>query len=293
MEQNPKKNMLPLSIVFAALLISGAILYGLSLNKTVSAKGSVSKISSEEVIPTKGIVLPIKWDGLGSKLVEAGVIDKIKFDQLYADRGGLSAEDKSMIYDISSQSITITPQNANLILNLLWAVGLSNKNEILEKGPMSDPKYGGANQFASTGGWTLSSGDPMSHFSKHEFIKLTTVQQELVEKVSKGIYRPCCDNSVFFPDCNHGMAMLGLLEIMASQGATEKDMYKTALQVNAYWFSGTYLNIADYLKTKGTDWKKADPKDILGPEYSSASGYKTILQQINPNNSGSGSSCSA
>ena len=58
----------------------------------------------------------------------------------------------------------------------------------------------------------------MNHYSMHRFIVLTPEQQALVEKVSKGIYRPCCGNSVYFPDCNHGMAMLGLLELMASQG---------------------------------------------------------------------------
>ena len=289
-----RRNILPLSIIISALLISGALFYGsvTSKNKTI-AVDSVSQIDSEEVIPTKGFVLPIKWDGLGSKLVEAGVIDKTKFDQLYSERGGLSADDQAMIYSGDSQKIVITPQNANLVLNLLWAVGLANKNEILETGPMSDSRYGEAGQFASTGGWTLSIGNPMDHYSKHKFITLTSAQQELVNKVSAGIYRPCCDNSVYFPDCNHGMAMLGLLEIMSAQGATESEMYKVALQVNAYWFPGTYLNIADFLKTKGIDWKDVDPKEILGASYSSASGYKAILQQINPSSSGGGSSCSA
>jgi len=32
------------------------------------------------------------------------------------------------------------------------------------------------------------------------------------------------------------MAMLGLLEIMASQGAKEDKMYKISQVVNSYWF---------------------------------------------------------
>lgn len=284
---------MPISIIIGAIIIAGAWIYT-SHQPADSAAGIKSAVKSEDVIPTKGITLPVRWSGLGSKLVAAGVIDKNKFEELYAQRGGLSAEDKVLVYDAKSQTITITPQNSNLVLNLLWALGLGNKNEILDKGPMSDKKYGGADQFASTGGWTLGTGRPMDHFSQHEFITLTTAQQELVKKVSANIYRPCCDNSVYFPDCNHGMAMLGLLELMASQNISEQEMYQVALKVNAYWFPGTYLTIADFLKSKGTNWKDVNAQDVLGPNYSSASGYQRILQQVQPKNSGSGGgSCAA
>jgi len=75
--------------------------------------------------------------------------------------------------------------------------------------------------------------------------------------------------------------MLGLLELMASQGVSESDMYKTALAVNSYWFPDTYLIIAKYLKEKkNINWEDADPKEILGSNYSSASGYQNILSQV-------------
>ena len=48
--------------------------------------------------------------------------------------------------------------------------------------------------------------------------------------------------------------MLGLLEIMASQGANEQTMYKTALIVNSYWFPDTYKTIKIYMENKGVDW---------------------------------------
>ena len=111
-------------------------------------------------------------------------------------------------------------------------------------------------------------------------IVLTPEQQALVERVSMGIYRPCCGNSVYFPDCNHGMAMLGLLELMASQGADEDQMYRTALVVNSYWFPDTYITIAKYLKEQGKDWKMADSKEILGYNYSSGPGYQKLLEKI-------------
>ena len=157
---------------------------------------------------------------------------------------------------------------------------------------MSDPKYGGAGNFASTGGWTIARGDAMEHYSKYNFINLTPDQQSLVERVSQGIYRPCCGNSTYFPDCNHGMAMLGLLELMASQGISEKEMYKAALKVNSYWFPDTYLTIAKYLQEKkNISFDKADPKEILGREYSSGQGFQAILQQVAPPENRGGGSC--
>jgi hypothetical protein len=181
----------------------------------------------------------LNWDNMGMRMVEAGVIDVEKFENLYSQKGGLTEENKKLLYG-ENNNIVISQDNSGFMLNLLWAFGLSNKNPILENGPMMDPRYGGAGNFASTGGWTLAKGDAMTHYSMHQFVTLTPEQQLLVEKVAKNVYRPCCDNSTYFPDCNHGMAMLGLLELMASQGASEADMYDVALQVNTLWFPGQY-----------------------------------------------------
>jgi hypothetical protein len=68
-------------------------------------------------------------------------------------------------------------------------------------------------------------------------------------------------------------------------------MYKTALAVNSYWFPDTYLNIAQYLKTKGISWKDISPKGILAAEYSSAAGYQQILKQVQPASRNDGGSC--
>ena len=157
---------------------------------------------------------------------------------------------------------------------MFWALGLGNKNDILENGPMTDPKYGGAGRFASTGGWTLANGDAMEHYSRHRFINLTPEQQAIVERVSRGIYRPCCDNSVYFPDCNHGMAMLGFLELAASQRFNENELYQMALVLNSYWFPDTYLTIGKYFQNRGIDWEKIDAKEALGYNFSSGSGYQ-------------------
>jgi hypothetical protein len=167
------------------------------------------------------------------------------------------------------------------LLNMLWAFGLANKNEILEDGEMTDEEYGGdASKFASTGGWSLSQGNVMNHFSAHPYVVLTSEQQEMVDQVSSGIYRPCCGNSTHFPDCNHGMAMLGLLELMAANNVSEEKMYDVALKVNSYWFPQTYIDLATYFEEQGQEWSEVDPKLALSQEYSSGQGYAATRQKI-------------
>jgi hypothetical protein len=244
------------------------------------------------VIPDEGIVLPIDWSDLGNQMVKTGVIDKDKFEAIYASRGGLNTEDLELLYGRDNGNIVMNRENSGILLNMLWAFGLSNKSRILEEGPMVSEKYGGnAGGFASTGGWSVSKGNPMDHYSKHAFVILTEEQQALVERVSKNIYRPCCGNSVYFPDCNHGMAMLGLLELLAAEGVSEKEMYDIALTVNSYWFPDTYLTLAEYFKQRGTDWADVDPKEVLGAAYSSGQGYSRVLEEMKPTTIQKGAGC--
>lgn len=246
-----------------------------------------------KVIPKEGVTLPVKWGDLGSQLTTTGTIDSQKFESLYTKRGGLNEEEKAFLYGKDYGNIKITPQNSQFLLNMFWAVGIGNKNAILEKGPMTDPQYGGAQGFASTGGWTIGKGNPMDHYSKHKMITLTEDQQKRVEEVSRNIYRPCCNNSTYFPDCNHGMAMLGLLELMASQGLSEEKMYENALIVNSYWFPDTYLTIGKYMKMKKSlDWEDVNPKEVLGINFSSRTGYSQIVSEITPAASSGGGGCS-
>lgn len=294
MEENlPRKKfdyLFSVSITVAGILIGGALIYGAGL-KSLEPQKSLEPLNNDEVIPSLGVELPVKWGNLGKKLIEFGVIDSLKFEEIYAGRGGLSEEDKNLLYGEDNGNLVINSQNAGLVLNLLWALGLGNKNPVLENGPMTDEKYGGAGNFASTGGWSIAKGDAMSHYSGHSLIVLSENQQALVEKISKNIFRPCCGNSTYFPDCNHGMAMLGLLELMASQNIGEDEMYKIALSVNSYWFPDTYLTLAKYFEKQGVDWKDVDAKKVLGTDYSSASGYQNILSQVEPSGNKGGGGC--
>jgi|AntRauTorckE6833_2_1112554.scaffolds.fasta_scaffold02669_4 hypothetical protein len=246
----------------------------------------------EQVLPSDGVIIPVIWGSLGLDMIKTGVIDSPKFEGLYERGGGLSEYSKNLLYSGDNKEIKITKENSRVLLNLLWAFGLSNKNEILENGPMTDDKYGGdPSQFASTGGWSISVGSPMEHYSKHSFVLLTEEQQKRVKNVAKGIYRPCCGNSTYFPDCNHGMAMLGLLQLLAVQGLSEEEMFDIALSVNSYWFPETYLTIATYFEKQGVSWEEVDPKMVLGVDYSSSSGYRRILEKVVPVESQSGGDC--
>jgi hypothetical protein len=205
--------------------------------------------------------------------VSVGAIDADKFKAIYEQRGAFTDEYDKLLFGQSDDKLKITKENSGYLLNLFWALVLASKNDILENGEMTNPAYGGAGRFASTGGWTLAKGDPMDHYSKYKFFNLTPEQQDLVDKISKGIYRPCCGNSTYFPDCNHGMAMLGLLQLMTSQSVSEQEMWETSLQVNSYWFPETYMTLSAYFERKGTAWGEVDPRLALGKEYSSANGY--------------------
>lgn len=230
------------------------------------------------VLPSQGVELPITWGDLGAKMVRDGVIDEQKFKEI---AGQMSPDDEQIFNGNWNKPIVMTDENNRFLLNMLWAFGLANDNKILTHGEMTDPKYGGdAGKFASTGGWSLSRGDVMNHFSAHNYVMLDNTQQEMVDRVSSGIFRPCCGNSTHFPDCNHGMAMLGLLELMASSGVSEEKMYEVALRVNSYWFPQTYLDLATYFKEQGQEWSEVDPKIALSANYSSGQGYQATRQKI-------------
>lgn len=283
------------SIVLSAVIISGTWIY---LNRSAASSPELNTLSSKtdeaklmaQVVPVDGIELPVRWNGLAAELVKNGTIDRAKLDALYTERGGMPQDIKDAL-DGKDGNIKVTSDNSAALLNVLWALGLAQKNVILEKGPMMDASYGGAANFASTGGWTLARGSAMSHYSMHTMLNLSPDQQAKVERVAKGIYRPCCGNSTYFPDCNHGMAMLGLMELMSAQNASEDDMYKAALAVNRFWFPDTYVNAAKYVAAQGQNWQNMSAKDLVGAEFSSGQGAQKIKQQIAPAVQQSGGSC--
>lgn len=301
--QKTNPYMWPASVVLAAVLIGSAWVYDTrvtymrnmvemeqSKSQPVAEAPKSDEISEAQLLASLQAISSAKlpeWGDLGAQMVAAGVIDADKYTNLYTQRGLVDEVNKYLV-DRPGE-LEINAANAQILLNLYWALGIGNQNSILTDGEMTSEQYGSdAGKFASTGGWSLSKGATMDHYSKHNFIALTSEQHALVEEVSKNIYRPCCGNSTHFPDCNHGMAMLGMLEHMAGQGAGEEEMYKAALAANIAWFPQQYLTIAKYQAKTG---QKLDAKTILGGQYSSSAGYNNVLAAVEPVQTQGGGGC--
>ncbi len=238
-----------------------------------------------QINPVDGYNIEIQYGDLGPKMISGGVIDLAKFKGTYDQSGQpLTKEQLKILTKGSNQNIKISSKNSYFLLNFFWAVGLANKNKILTEGKIAQYGPSKVGSFASTGGWTLGKGKATSFLSNLNLISLSSKQQKLVEQVSSNIYRPCCNNSTAFPDCNHGMALLGVLELMAANGASQQEMYQAAKYFNAYWFPQSYYDLALYFQAKeGKDFASIDPKVILSKEYSSASGYRLAKRWLSQN----------
>lgn len=253
---------------------------------------------AEQVNPTDGYDLGVSYGDLGPQVLAAGGIDYSSFAALYESSGRpLTGEQIEFLTEGSGEPIVINAENAHFLLNFFWAVGLVNANPILTEGPITQNSGGQIDRFASTGGWTLGTKPVTELFASYKLIALTPEQQARVEEAASLIYRPCCNNPTLFPDCNHGMAMLGILELMASEGATVDEMLQAAKYVNAFWFPQQALETAIFLEaTQSTSFRDADPALVIGKEMHSGSGFAAVHQYLQANGllaqtPGNGSSC--
>lgn len=265
---------------FRVILENGKLKISAGVQKT-AVKDQTPQIDlaklQEEVLPQSGYTFKVKWGNLGKRLVEDGVLDKVKLAKALTGTGDLPNELDKYLTGPQDQ-IELNSSNSQFWVDVLWGLGLANKNKILDEGPMV--AGGNTANFASTGGYTLGVKKPMDVYSKYSYIVLTAEQQLLVDEIAGSIYRPCCGNSTAFPDCNHGMAALALVELMVSQGFPKEEIYKTVLAFNSYWFPQTYLDISYHFTKNGRDYKKVSPAEILSKTFSSAQGYKAVKGQI-------------
>jgi hypothetical protein len=253
---------------------------------------------TEQVNPSNGYNLSVSYGDLGPQVLSAGGIDYSAFISLYESSGRpLTPEQIEILTEGTDKPIVINSENAHFLLNFFWAVGLVNENTILTDGPIMQHSEGQVERFASTGGWTLGTRPVTELFASQALITLTPEQQARVEEAAALIYRPCCNNPTLFPDCNHGMAMLGLLELMASQDTSLEEMMQAAKYVNAFWFPQQALETAIFLEaTQSTSFRDADPALVVGKEMHSGSGFAAVHQYLQSNGllvqtPGSGSSC--
>ena len=250
------------------------------LNKGNGASdtAAVSSDLVEQINPALGFVLPAAYGDLGPQLLAAGAIDLDRFVRTYQQAGApLSKAQVDILTQGSDRPIVIDRENSYFLLNFFWALGLTNQNRLLDEGPMQISSQGDIGRFASTGGWTLGKRPATDLYSSAPIVTLTSDQQILLEEVAAGVYRPCCNNPTAFPDCNHGMAMLGLLEWLASQGATRDQMFEAAKYANAFWFPQQALEVAVFFKaTRGMSFSDARGEEVVGAELFSAAGFRNL-----------------
>jgi hypothetical protein len=250
-------------------------------NYPTKPSGEIST-SAEAVLaqinPAGGYEINARFNDVGPKLLEAGAIDFNKFKEIY-DKGGrpLTDSEIKILTQESREKIKITSENSHFLLNFFWALGLANKNKILDQGPMKQYGLSDLGNFASTGGWTLGVKEAIQLYSQSEIVKLNDQQQRVVEEFANNSYRPCCSNPTAFPDCNHGMAALGLAELMASQGATRQEIFDAFKYFNSFWFPQTYFDLATYFQAReGKSWAEVDSATIAGQNYSTPQGWQRV-----------------
>jgi len=243
------------------------------------------------VLPESGIELPVAWGNLGPRLIALGVIDEAKFRKAVK----LTLEEEEILTKGSDQKIKIDATNGQFIVDMLWALGLAQKSTVYDEGPMGKEYKDKAGNFASTGGWSLARADAMNYLNRYDVIPLTPEQHKKVSAIAQNIYRPCCGNSTWFPDCNHGMAALAIIELLVANNVDEATIYRKVLGFNSFWFADSYLSLAAYFARAGTPWADVDAKAILGKEYSSAQGAQAIARKVGllPNRPTRGGSCGA
>ena len=279
------------TIVWQAVLLLSIYLVGLGsgyglwgraepADQNLQAGTTEYEVLAKQVFPEEGYLLPVDFGDMGPQMAAGGVFDRDQFIRVYQEAGQPLTEDQLAILDGTySGKISISHANAYFLLNFLWALGLSNKNPILDFGLIQEYSDNNIENFASTGGWTLTVRPVNKIFSSLKMIELTSDQQKRVEEAAAAIFRPCCNNPTLFPDCNHGMAMLGLLELMASQDASLEKMIQAAKYINAFWFPNQTLEQAIYFsKVEGKAFQDVDAKTILGPQYSSIAGFSKVHQ---------------
>lgn len=243
-----------------------------------------------DVLPATGVEMPVAWGDIGPQLVQKGVIDPAKFKEAVK----LTPEQEEILTKGSDKNIAIDAKNTQFVVDMLWALGLAQKSLVYDQGPLGGQYKPEVANFASTGGWTLSRGHALEYYNSFDLIKLTGDQQRKVAEIAKHVYRPCCGNSTYFPDCNHGMAALAMIELMVAGGADEKTIYENLLGFNAFWFPDTYVTTAVYFARHGTAWKDVSAKEVMGERYSSGEGAGEIAEQVGdlPWKSKSRSACS-
>jgi hypothetical protein len=225
------------------------------------------------VLPEDGVATGLIFGDAIARLVAGGAVVPVKMAAVYRQRGGLPDWVVNALMGQGSGEIELSQDSVPYLLNLLWPLGIANQAALNGRNPIPE---GSLLRLASTGGWNLGlETNGANYYNQVEAVPLTAAQDAMVERMAVTIYRPCCNNSALFPDCNHGAAMLGFLELAAAQGLPEERIWKLAKVLNGFWYPTQYVPMALLFDLRDdVDWEQVSPQMVLGKSYSSISGWR-------------------
>ena len=292
---------------------------------TPNALGSVKTLSDNvinqtllaaQVIPATGYALPFKSGNNIHKLVETGALNISNLSIILNNsKQPLTPVEEEILNGTYNGYIQFNSTNSEFVQLALWSLGINNNDTIINKGqiinasvPYADqinsnaslkqkvtPQYVASHYFASTGGYGSLGKLQLGELN---IINLTSQQQALMYDVATHSYRPCCDNPTAFPDCNHGAAALGLIELLASQNANQTQMFSAIKYFYQYQFPQQYAEIAAYFDIHGENYSQINSSEIMSFSFSSYSGFSSVNQYLIKNGalqqpSNNGASCGA
>jgi len=222
--------------------------------------------------------LAVVLGDVGPRLIAAGAIDPQRLAAVAAGAGTpLDARAVRLLTAGGDDAVAFDAKHAWFLLNVFWGLGLANANPLLTAGPMVRGGWARLRTYASTGGYTLGARPVLDVYASSALVTLSAPQQQRLAAVAADVYRPCCDNPTSFPDCNHGMAMLGLLTLVAARDADADALHRAAVAANRVWFPQAAAQVASYVRaTQAGDQGGNDPRAANGRELFSATGYRKV-----------------
>ena len=294
--------------------------------KNLSGNAINQAILYAQVTPQAGYTLPFKWGDSIRKLIQAGALNVSNLTIILNNsHQPLTFSEKEILNGTYSGYIQFNSTNTEFVQIVLWGLGINNNNTIITKGPIINASTPYANSinanstlkqqlnqnitnqnitsqwvashyFASTGGYGPIGKLQMGMLN---VINLTPLEQGEMYDVATHSYRPCCDNPTAFPDCNHGAAALGLIELLASQGANQTQMFSAVQYFYQYQFPQQFAEIAAYFDSQGMNYSQVNSSTVMGFNFSSYSGFSNVNQYLQKNgilqqlSGSSGASCGA
>ncbi len=262
------------------------VLRGNTVNQTLLAA---------QITPAAGYTLSFKWGDSIHKLVETGALNVANLSIILNNSGQpLTPVEKEILNGTYNGYIRFNQTNTEFVQLALWSLGINNNNTVITNGTIMH--YGGSPyNLASTGGYGALGKLQLGEL---DIINLNSQQQALMYDVATHSYRPCCDNPTAFPDCNHGAAALGLIELLASQGANESQMYSAVREFYQYQFPQQYAEIAAYFDSHGENYSQVNSSEVMSYNFSSYSGFSNVNQYLTKNRilqqtTSGGASCGA